>query len=276
MKSRLLVFAFVLLAIAPLRAQSADPLETEVTETLKGKIITLRHFYSAGSLHYNADGELVGSSDAGPWTLTGRLQVEKVTVKEDHVQLEGKRAWVRFKDRTLDTQVNGITPISIFIKMDLVQGPDRVARWRSALPKVIFTKSTPLWEDAPIYWRDFLGGPKPGKPSTPGGDEQQAVAKIPMRVRISQGVSEGMILHKEIPQYPPEAREAHLQGFVVLHAVIGKDGHLQDLQVLNPVGMGLEDAAAVAVSKWTYRPHSLQGNPVEVDTQITVNFELRR
>ncbi len=61
-----------------------------------------------------------------------------------------------------------------------------------------------------------------------------------------------------------------------MRAVIGKDGKLKDIQVIEPVGMGMDDAAAQAVSKWLYRPYYLKGEQVEVDTQITVNFVLRR
>jgi TonB family protein len=99
------------------------------------------------------------------------------------------------------------------------------------------------------------------------------VPNRPQRVRISQGVSQALIQRKVNPTYPPEARAAHIQGSVILKAIIGKDGTVQNLSLISgdPV---LASAAIDAVRQWKYRPYLLNGNPVEVDTQITVNFTL--
>ncbi|HMK30091.1 MAG TPA: energy transducer TonB [Terriglobales bacterium] len=102
-----------------------------------------------------------------------------------------------------------------------------------------------------------------------------AVPKVatPQRVRVSQGVSEGLLIHKVVPQYPPLARQARIQGAVVLQAVIGKDGAIQNLRLISGHPM-LAPAAIDAVKQWRYKPYFLNGEPVEVDTQITVNFNL--
>ena len=96
----------------------------------------------------------------------------------------------------------------------------------------------------------------------------------PQRVQVKQGVMEGMILHKVAPVYPREARQNHVEGQVVLQAVIGKDGNIKDLKVLRGPAE-LVPAAVGAVQQWRYRPYRLNGEPVEVDTQITVNFMLQ-
>lgn len=94
------------------------------------------------------------------------------------------------------------------------------------------------------------------------------------RVRVSQGVIQGMVIHKVAPVYPPEAKRARVQGTVILAAIIGKDGRIKNLQVVSGPS-ALADAAVGAVQQWRYRPYILLGEPVEVDTQITVNFNLR-
>lgn len=97
--------------------------------------------------------------------------------------------------------------------------------------------------------------------------------QTPTRVRVSQGVSEGLLIHKVQPQYPPLARQARIAGTVVLQAAIGKDGSIQNLRLVSGHPM-LAPAAIDAVKQWKYRPYFLNGEPVEVDTQITVNFTL--
>lgn len=93
------------------------------------------------------------------------------------------------------------------------------------------------------------------------------------RIRVSQGVSQGLLIHKVTPQYPPTAKTARVQGSVVLQAEIGKDGKVKNLQVVK--GQPLLTAAAVdAVKQWRYKPYFLNGQAVDVDTTITVDFKL--
>ena len=102
-----------------------------------------------------------------------------------------------------------------------------------------------------------------------------AVPKVatPQRVRVSQGVSQGLLVHQVKPNYPPLARQARIQGQVVLQALIAKDGTIQNLHLVSGHPM-LAPAAIEAVKQWRYKPYFLNGEPVEVETQITVNFTL--
>jgi len=107
------------------------------------------------------------------------------------------------------------------------------------------------------------------------GSATTAVPKVaaPQRVRVSSGVTQGLVMHKVNPVYPPLARQARIQGSVLLQAVISKTGDIVNLQVISGHPM-LTGAAIEAVKQWKYKPYILNGEPVEVDTQITVNFTL--
>jgi TonB family protein len=94
------------------------------------------------------------------------------------------------------------------------------------------------------------------------------------RVRVSASVTQGLLLSKVQPEYPQMAKVARVQGLVVMHAVIGTDGNIQTLDVIDSPSPLLNQAALDAVKQWKYKPYLLNGNPVEVDTQITVNFSL--
>ncbi len=102
-----------------------------------------------------------------------------------------------------------------------------------------------------------------------------AVPKVatPQRVRVSQGVSAGLLVRRVQPNYPPLARQARIQGQVVLHAVISKDGSITGLTLISGHPM-LAPAAIDAVKQWKYKPYLLNGEPVEVDTEVLVNFSL--
>jgi protein TonB len=95
----------------------------------------------------------------------------------------------------------------------------------------------------------------------------------PTRVRVAQGITTTLLIKKVQPVYPPQARFAHIQGSVILSAVIDKNGDVGDLELLEGP-MGLAVSAVIAVRQWKYRPYLLNGEPVEVLTQITVNYTL--
>jgi protein TonB len=104
------------------------------------------------------------------------------------------------------------------------------------------------------------------------------LAKTPeptKRMRIASRVAAANLIHDVAPIYPPEAGRARIEGTVVLLAVIGKDGTVQDVRVESgkPV---LAHSAMDAVKQWRYRPYLLNGEPVEIDSQITINFNLSR
>ncbi len=140
-------------------------------------------------------------------------------------------------------------------------------------------------EDAPppVMGSGVVGGVPGGVPggSMGGviggiiGSTTAAVPKVatPQRVRVSQGVSTGLLIKKVTPNYPPLARQARIQGQVVLQAEISKDGTIQNLQLISGHPM-LAPAAIEAVKQWRYKPYLLNGEPVAVETQVVVNFSL--
>ena len=93
------------------------------------------------------------------------------------------------------------------------------------------------------------------------------------RIRVAARVAEANLIHDVTPQYPPEAGRARLEGTVLLMAVIGKDGIVKDVRVESGLPI-LAQAAIDAVRQWRYKPYMIDGEPVEVDSRITINFTL--
>jgi TonB family protein len=99
----------------------------------------------------------------------------------------------------------------------------------------------------------------------------QAGARNPLRV--APGLMDGNLISKVDPVYPEIAKAAHVQGIVVLHAVISKEGVVEDLSVISGAPM-LTSSAIEAVKQWKYKPYLLNGQPWGVETAINVNFTL--
>ena len=98
-------------------------------------------------------------------------------------------------------------------------------------------------------------------------------APAPKRIRLPAQVAEANLIHDVTPLYPPEAGRKRVEGTVVLMAVIGKDGTVRDVRVESGLPL-LAQAAIDAVKQWRYKPYLLNGEPVEVDSHITINFTL--
>lgn len=93
------------------------------------------------------------------------------------------------------------------------------------------------------------------------------------RIRVSEGVEQGLLLQKVDPVYPPLAKQARIQGTVILQVVISKSGDVENVQLFSGHPL-LASAAIDAVKQWKYKPYLLNGTPVEVETRVNVNFLL--
>jgi periplasmic protein TonB len=129
----------------------------------------------------------------------------------------------------------------------------------------------------------------PGTPSdsTPGADDAPEIASaagqdlgkifpasatLPrLTAPTSQGVAGGTLVHKVQPVYPAEARRMHLEGTVILEAIVTEQGQIENLKLVSghPI---LAQAALAAVSQWRYSPYLLNGNPTQKQTRISVSF----
>jgi protein TonB len=92
-------------------------------------------------------------------------------------------------------------------------------------------------------------------------------------ISVSTGVMQGLLIRQVVPNYPPIAKAAHVEGTVVLAATISKVGRIENLHVVSGSPM-LTQAAMDAVAQWVYRPYLLNGQPVEVETAVSVVFKL--
>jgi periplasmic protein TonB len=174
-------------------------------------------------------------------------------------------------------------PVKIMkqIQSDIVNGQLRTP---TKIPKKVLENLKEDEAPPPVMATSGVVGGVPG--GVPGGQmggviggiissTPVAVPKVatPQRVRVSQGVSTGLLVRKVNPTYPPLARQARIQGTVVLQAEISKTGDIQNLRLISGHPM-LAPAAIEAVKQWKYKPYLLNGEPVEVETTVQVNFTL--
>jgi len=119
----------------------------------------------------------------------------------------------------------------------------------------------------------ILGEAGPVAIPAPATSEPIQAESRPERHNVGGDVQQANLIFQVVPIYPVAARNSHIQGMVILSAVIGRDGVIQELKVISGHPL-LIQAALEAVKKWRYRPTTLNGFPVQVETTIAVNFSL--
>ncbi len=150
---------------------------------------------------------------------------------------------------------------------------DQLLKWKF---KPIQLNSAPVQAEAAMSFRfetRFADGVAPpmvtSLPPAPVPTADPAV-----RIRVSSAVIQGLLLYKEAPQYPPSAKERHVQGDVLLSMTIDTTGVPRNIRMVSSPDESLTDAAVAAVTQWRYRPYLLNGKPVEVDTTALLQFNL--
>lgn len=130
--------------------------------------------------------------------------------------------------------------------------------------------------DAVIFTLNSLALPSTSAPQPIPSAASIAPPKVatPSMVRVSSGVSTGLLIKKVQPIYPAEARRNRVQGTVTMTAEINKTGDIVDLEIVGgPIELAV--SAVNAVRRWKYRPYLLLGEPVNVQTQVVVIYSLR-
>lgn len=133
--------------------------------------------------------------------------------------------------------------------------------WKAQIFVLVLLASTALWSQAG---------------STPASQANQSNSGASVnRVQVSGKEEERHLLHRVLPAYPEYAKQNRIQGMVVMHALIDKEGRITDLKLVAGHRLFVPSTLE-AVKQWRYRPYLVNGRVVEVETTITVNFNLTK
>jgi protein TonB len=145
---------------------------------------------------------------------------------------------------------------------------------KAAVQHVVAKKSPAMQADAPAPSLAGIASENAGalpNLTSPGSTPTPVLQTM----SVSQGVSQGLLLRKVQPGYPSNALRLHIEGPVQLRATISKNGNISAVKILSGDPQ-LAQAAVEAVKQWKYKPYLLNGQPVEIETQVTINFKLPR
>jgi TonB family protein len=279
------IIATVLLASCaactiPLAGQ-ADSLQQQLSSMYQGKKVVLAVPACGHKLKFDAGGNPQGKPEPGSWTICSGVLVEDVHVDAGQINFSGKRIYYyydkgehQFRDvaenlvRQSKEYKELLKKQQVLIEIPLPADADQ-AKAQELINKVFKLEpqdAVPIDRNSSL-WKDFV----PGTTDTvkPEPDSVMKDAGKPHAHVIAPKP-----LHTPDPSYTEEARDARLQGTDTLEATIDPDGNVADIKLVRPVGGGLDEKAAGAVSKWKFRPGMKDNKPVAVRLNIEVDFRL--
>lgn len=279
------------LASTAISAAPAQEVEQSLKQQLEGKVLVLRHSLQGNSQEYDSDGKVLKGGAEGPWTLYGRIKVDEVELSADNLLLKGHRV-----DYKLDPSVGQLAPfvnkIRMQVKVSFQQPPKNLVEVDEMLGRVFAFTKKDVVDSASELWRAYLDaniGPKPQpekKVEAPGPQADQTDKRPELLVRganspedketrpfrIGRGVQAPQALFTPEPEFPDKANHENFQGIVILNVIVDKTGKVQNIRLVRPLGMGMEEAAVAALKTWRFKPAEREGEPVAVEMNIEVAF----
>ncbi|HET9178606.1 MAG TPA: energy transducer TonB [Terriglobia bacterium] len=282
----------ILAVAAPLRAADRQLIASLLEKAYKGQNMVLRTSNSGTMLRYSADGRLIKGGQPGPWTLDADIQCTGVELKRNDLVIKGKRLYFVY-----DKKLQALRPYfgpDIDVEIAIGHDSPSISALQQAIGKVFVTGSENSVLLVPDYWKDYLlhhpeESPKPvqqqmsaipASTQKPVGESsKQALPKSPIfqvgaftNPEKTRKVTAPVVTYKPEPPFTPEARMAHIEGWVVLSIVIDATGHVTVESIIRPLGMGLDDIAAQTLQTWRFKPSIVDGKPVPVRVLVQVGF----
>ncbi len=272
---RLSLVLVVLSLLAP--QVTADDAGHELKADFEKKIFLIRGFYQDKFLHFLPDGTLKKAARTGSWT-TSFIFINSLELTPNGIDISGVRV-VQVTDLTSHTLHPLRTKVPVSIRIDEV--PSDLAENRKSLQRMLIGPTEPLDDLVPEYWRSYLEQQREPSAAEPKGvvpssrsTECSPVADIAHPCQVSGKIKAPEVIKAPDPTYDPLAEAAKYQGTSVLWVAIDPEGHPRDIRIQRALGFGLDDKAVEAVSRWKFKPATMDGKPVVVQINVEVNFRL--
>jgi len=240
-------------------AEDQKSLENDLRKTYEHQVLSLRAPQFGKKLEFDSSGVLISHAEAGPWSTCGLLQVEKLRLLPDHVELEGKRVLLALRSADQDkhapipanVQVTPILtgePVRIFVATSAVD----VGHLNETMAKVF--QGGQLLERVAEYWKPVTTDIKTFRMHTPHAVVGELEGNRPVYLVDPAVMQPPKALHAPDPEYTESARHKRLQGTAILLVVVNEKGFPEMLEVARVLGEGLDTQALLAVSGWRFQP----------------------
>lgn len=285
---QLLSAFFLVLAICSIPAKAAGS-NDDLRSKYQGKVVMLRNFYCGSDLIFNEQGVLQSGGAIGAWTLCRDIRIRDIEVKKGDLRIKGQRIYLfRGQDGKDFLDVTAQEPDAakkskvykdllsrqeVSIKAQLPPNADD-AGIQLVLDKLFYPSEQDFLQALPGLWKCFFqteGSPALCQEKMSGGLETPELGLVE---KVGGRIKGPKPLYTPDPSYSDEARMAKSQGTAALIIVVDPAGQVRWVRVSRPLGMGLDEQAAAAISTWKFTPADRDGTPVAVQLHVEVDFHL--
>ncbi|HYL92056.1 MAG TPA: energy transducer TonB [Alphaproteobacteria bacterium] len=290
-RSPILLFSLLFLAQFA-AASSDDTVEQSLRHLYEGKILFLREPIEKESLRYSADGKSLTKGAGGSWTVYGAIRIDKLELEPTKLSLQGRRYFFIFDDqklvpiefKLLKNRKNPPAKPSVKIEINLNHPADSLDRAQATLALVFALNKDDFIKSVSEFWREYLTkhfGYDPSRDyAAEFAWEIKDDAKGPPELVAGVGKCCGEGVKEPKPKYTPNpefseaARYEHYQGVLGMLVTVTKEGRIENIRIVKPLGFGLDEKAADVVRSWTFKPATRNGEPVAVRMGVEVDFHL--
>ncbi|MBN2320956.1 MAG: energy transducer TonB [Acidobacteria bacterium] len=239
--------------------------ENQLKKLYEKKTFILRHFYSGEKLKYSPEGILVSGGKPGIWTLDGLITINKLKIKNEKLEMTGKREFWSYDQKEKKPRQFKSTEKTT-IEIGPFNAPSDATLLHQAIQNIFLKDNEPLHNAVPDYWKNtvirFFTG------------QNALINNTPKKQLFNRGdnLTLPKLISKADPQYTPTGRKLRVGGTVMLKVKIDKEGNVSLQEIVLPLGLDLDESAIKAVLKWKYAPASLNGEPIDFETTLTMQF----
>lgn len=267
MRLRFLSIFLVVLATSCSFAQST---QAGVEARLLHKPLYLRGQWRDDKLKFEQFGQLLTTAAPFSFTLSG-IEITKVQLKPDRLLLTGRRVGLIFKGMTpkrVTLMINGDDEV-IHLELAAPQAGDYV----TALDRIFTEDLVDLIPRMPLQWQNYatknlVPNAAPASPAT-----EQPKSEPPVR-RVGGGIVPPRLITGKEPEFNDYARGQKLNGTCLIYLQVGADAKVSHTAIVRPIGLGLDEAALIAVQSYKFAPAMENGKPIAVELNVEVKFEI--
>jgi TonB family protein len=271
----------VLLVAAGIGTASAQNLEKALNDRYKDKVLALRKPTTSGHVTVDSADAIKTDVTTAPWTMYGRIQVERVRIEQKRLELRGRRIVYLYdqKDKAFEPhKADSKVAVTFRLEKPLTSTEEADA----LLGKVFALTPEEVVSCAPEYWQHYLKMQSGLSPARVRDEKMGKEAPEDLRKRVGggepsiysvgNGVSAPRVIAQPEPQFSSEARNTHFQGTVGLDVIVNREGRIAKALISRPAGMGLDEQAIEALKSWRFHPATRNGEPVAVVLYIETDF----
>jgi len=243
-------------------------IQDDLNSEFKGKTLLLRNFYSGNELSYDQDGVVLGDPKPGSWTLAN-MEITKVAVTGDGIEIVGNRMGTWYRDGK--PKVLRVGKLKIHVSKP-ISDVDTLATLHPILDKMFLAAGDNLGSMVPDYWQVYLAGNDSKSRLAVWQAKMQRENKPIFNKSDAGAVTAPRVISTPDPGYTTEAASNHIEGISFLGIVVDTAGTPTNVAVLQPLGMGLDEQAVLAVKRWKFQPGMKSGEAVPVQINVEINF----